>query len=248
LSADNRRSALTSRPTGLEKYFPGVPERELLSSQAPWPALNGTLAILFTPRSGSTLLSREIGRRYRIGEIRESLNPQQILSRAKRIGSESPASILRDSIRTLGEDGWFAFKAGGDALAIAERSGLIEAYLPGLRFILLRRRDLVAQAVSIVKAEITGRFHSPQTETRPAQLSDYSRDEILTKMRIMLHGVRRLDAYARSAGCPFQIAFYEDFETGDFMSIVEICDALRLPAAIRLPMKRDGKSKRSAII
>lgn len=37
----------------------------------------GTLAILCTSRSESTLLSREIERRYRVGEIRESLNPPQ---------------------------------------------------------------------------------------------------------------------------------------------------------------------------
>lgn len=180
------------------------------------------------------MLSREIERRYRVGEIRESLNPPQIRARAKRIGSGSPAHVLRDTVRGLGEDGWFGFKAGGDALAIAERSGLIDAYLPGLRFILLRRRDLVAQAVSIVKAEITGRFHSTQTETRTAELSDYSRDEILHKMRVMLSGVRRLDMYARRADRPFQIAFYEDFENGDFTSIVEICDALGLPRRDRI--------------
>ncbi len=142
---------------------------------------------------------------------------------------DSPASVLRHTVQTLGEDGWFGFKAGGDAIAIAERSGLVDAYLRELRFILLRRRDLVAQAVSIVKAKVTGRFHSTQTEKRPAEPSDYSRSEILRKMRIILNGVRRLDAYARGAGRPFRIAFYEDFENGDFAAIESLCDALGLP-------------------
>jgi len=102
-------------------------------------------------------------------------------------------------------------------------------FIAKTHFVLLFRRDLAAQAVSAVKAQWTGRFHSTQTETRVARESDYAREAILRKARSMVRGMRALDAYARASGRPVAKLFYEDYAQGDFTSAMGVCDAFTLP-------------------
>ncbi len=40
-----------------------------------WPPLERVLRVIFTSRSGSTLLARELQRAFAVGRIREALNP-----------------------------------------------------------------------------------------------------------------------------------------------------------------------------
>ena len=223
----------------LAKLFPGCPAAELFASTEPWPVLEGCLGILFTSRSGSTYLSREIESRYALGQIGESLNPPQLRSRALKAGLVSPASALRHSVRALSEDGWFGFKSGPAALAGAERCGFVENYLPRMKFILLFRRDLVAQAVSSVKAQFTGQFHSTQDADRQASFDDYAYEAIFRKTRTILKGMRALHAYARLSGRPWRTIFYEDFREGDFTSVASICDAFEMP--LRAQPKTDDR-------
>jgi len=213
----------------LAKLFPDCPAAELLTCAEPWPDLSLCLGILFTSRSGSTYLSREIESLYKLGQIGESLNPPQLRSRALKAGLASPASALRHTVRTLSEDGWFGFKAGPAALAGAEHCGFIENYLPKMKFILLFRRDLVAQAVSSVKAQLTGQFHSTQDARRQASSADYAYEAIFRKTRTILKGMRALHAYARLSGRPWRAIFYEDFSEGDFGTVAAACDAFEMP-------------------
>jgi LPS sulfotransferase NodH len=213
----------------LAKLFPDCAPAELFACAEPWPELEGCLGILFTSRSGSTYLCREIESRYRIGQIGETLNPPQLRSRASKAGLASPASALRHSVRTLGEDGWFGFKTGTAALAGAEHCGFVENYLPRMKFILLFRRDIVAQAVSSAKAQFTGRFHSTQEAERQASSDDYAYDTIFKKTKTILKGMRVLQKYARLSGRPVRKIFYEDFREGDFATVAEACDAFEIP-------------------
>jgi LPS sulfotransferase NodH len=231
-AVSDRLSALQGRGEPgrhLAKLFPDCAQAELFVSAEPWPELEGCLGILFTSRSGSTYLSREIESRYRVGQIGETLNPPQLRSRALKAGLVSPALALRHSVRTLGEDGWFGFKTGTAALAGAEHCGFVENYLPRMKFILLFRRDIVAQAVSSAKAQFTGRFHSTQEAERPATSDDYAYDTIFKKTKTILKGMRALRNYARRSGRPVRTIFYEDFREGDFATVAEACDAFEIP-------------------
>jgi LPS sulfotransferase NodH len=231
-AVSDRLSALQGRGEPgrhLAKLFPDCAQAELFVSAQPWPELEGCLGILFTSRSGSTYLSREIESRYRIGQIGETLNPPQLRSRALKAGLVSPALALRHSVRTLGEGGWFGFKAGPAALAGAEHCGFVDNYLPRMKFILLFRRDIVAQAVSSAKAQLTGRFHSTQEADRQASADDYAYDTIFRKTKTILKGMRVLQKYARLSGRPVRSIFYEDFREGDFTTVAAACDAFEIP-------------------
>jgi LPS sulfotransferase NodH len=232
MSRNRSRTAPQARDP-LEKFaklFPDCPRDALLASSEPWPALEGCLVILFASRSGSTFLAREIESRYRIGQIGESFNPPQLKSRAMRAGIATPALAFRHAVETVSEAGWFGVKAGAQTIRNAELTGFVDAYLPKARFITLFRRDLVAQAVSFVKAEMTGRFHSGQTEARPVDAEGYDRKRILKKAKTMLRSMQALDGWLEPRKAPKGKLFYEDFRDGDFGTVATLCDAFQLPA------------------
>ncbi len=114
-------------------------------------------------------------------------------------------------------------------MLMGEHLGFVAAYLSRMRFVVLFRRDLVAQAVSAAKANFTGRFHSTQPEERKATEADYDRNAILKKLATMLKAMREHDARARTSGRPWRRLFYEDYAGGDFASVETVCDALGLP-------------------
>jgi hypothetical protein len=175
-----------------------------------------------------------------LGQIGESLNPPQLQSRAQRVGLTSPGAALRHTVQSLGEGGWFGFKAGATTMILGERLGFVGAYLSRMRFVVLHRRDLIAQAVSAAKANFTGRFHSTQPEERKATDADYDRATILKKMATMLKAMQAHDARARAGGRPWHKLFYEDFAGGDFTSVETACDALGLP---RRPQIETGEHR-----
>ena len=99
----------------------------------------------------------ELERRFNIGAIHEALNPPQITAFAARRGLSTPEAALKEAVRErLSASGWFGFKAGARAMALGEHLGLLDQYWTRTTFILLLRRDVVAQAVSIARAKLSG--------------------------------------------------------------------------------------------
>jgi len=198
---------------------------------APWPRIEGCLAVLFVSRAGSTFLARELECAFEIGRLRESLNPPLIRNRAA-------AQVVESR-----QDPWFSFKAGGNGVIAAELCGFFDAYLRETSFILLMRRDIVAQAVSRVKAKQTEQWHSTQLSKRVAV---YNGAKIAQGVKLIADGVERLRLYAEQSGRPWRSLVYEDFEHGDFTLAMAACDALGVPrrsadSAIRAsPVERIG--------
>lgn len=224
------------------KMFPdaqiaGV-DRKLGSIQmAPWPKLEGCLALLYTSRTGSTYLAREMETAFDIGRMRESLSPPRLAGR-------DAAQVV------AGRQGaWFSFKADGPSVIAAELSGFFNAYLPVTSFVLLLRRDIVAQAVSGVKAKQTGRWHSNQkSRSEPT----YDAEKIARYITTVLTGINKLRCYAERSRRPWRSAVYEDFAEGDFGLVMAACDALGVPrraagAQIRpMPVERIGDATNEA--
>ena len=205
--------------------------------RAPWPAMEGCLALLVTSRSGSTYLARELECAFAIGRLRESLNPPRL--------KERPAAQIVESRL----DQWFSFKASAQGVIAAELCGFFDAYLPETSFVLLCRRDVVGQAVSWVKANQTRQWHSTQT---PSAAAFYDRPMIAQYISVIVGVVGRLRLYARRSGRPWRALIYEDFARGDFTKAMETCDALGIPrrhAASRIrpmPVERIGDATNEA--
>ncbi len=176
--------------------------------------LEGCLALLFTSRAGSTCLARELECAFDIGRLRESLRPHRLIG---------PAAA-RDIESRNGK--WLSFKGGGYSLIAAELCGFFDAYLPVTSFLLLSRRDIVAQAVSILKAKQTGRYHFSQL---PKGSPTYDGKKIAEYLVLIADGVEMLRTYARRSGRPCRLLVYEDFAEGDFTSAIKDCEGLGTP-------------------
>jgi hypothetical protein len=181
---------------------------------APWPQLEGCLGVLFTSRSGSSHLARELSKRFKIGRMEEALNPH-------RVEGIASANIIRSFA-----DGWFSFKLGVPGIISAELSGAIEQYIAATYFIMLMRKDIVAQAVSLVKANQTGQWHS---HTAPKCEPEYDATQLAASVRTIAAAVSSLRTYLDRAERPWRKLFYEDFEHGDFSIAEAICAEFRIP-------------------
>jgi LPS sulfotransferase NodH len=181
---------------------------------APWPRIEGCLAVLFTSRTGSTYLARELECHFDVGRMRESLNPVQVKGR--------PAAWIVAERQNL----WFAFKAGPLGVIAGELYGFFDAYLDRTAFILLARKDIIAQAVSLEKAVQTQQWHSTDTPQRPAV---YDGVRIANSIKNIVIGVEQLRLYAQHSGRPWRTLIYEDFSRGDFTPALTACAALGVP-------------------
>lgn len=191
-----------------------IAERIAPIQSAPWPDIAGCFCVLFTSRSGSTCLARELEQVFEIGQMREALNPP-------RLKGGAAAHIVQRRA-----DSWFSFKAGGPGVIAAELTGLFDVYLNQTSFVLLVRRDIVAQAVSREKAVQTGQFHSNQAPKRDAV---YDGAGIAKSVQLMAAGVEKLRLYLRGVDRPWRTLAYEDFADGDFTTALAAGDAAGLP-------------------
>ena len=207
---------------------------EQIPTAAPsaWPPLEGCLAVLCASRSGSTLLCREIESRYRFRRINESLRVHRLAKLAATKSLDSVDAALAETVRGDSEVGWFGFKAGAEALLVGETSGFLPANLDRFRLILLVRRDLVAQAVSLTKAQQTTIWHSNQVANRAPEDALYSAAHVGQSLRRVLAALETLRLYVKAAGVPSARLFYEDFAEGDPSTIEAACDRLGLPRRI----------------
>jgi len=192
-----------------------------------------TLIIASLPRTGSSWLCRTLESSGEIGRPKEILNPVAVRDWEVRLGS--PASRLRHlplrgpglalvgrscwsdhrlrdhferiRRRRSARSGWFGFKVHDHHRKrwFDDAGRDLRAWEPDARWIIARRRDQRAQAVSWVRASQTGRWASHQTPIGPEWYSSAALDRALRQIR---EGERRWFEFLRGAD-PLVIE-YED--------------------------------------
>ena len=129
--------------------------------------------IVFSNRSGSTLLAELLAASGFFNRTTEPLNADAVIpgARARHLGSLAAyfAAVVRESARNR----HFVVKAAVGQLGVLAAHGVLGRILPRARFIQTERMDKVAQVVSWSIAAQTGRFTSydPAGE-RPAPQYD----------------------------------------------------------------------------
>lgn len=194
------------------KQIANVSRRLSRTAPAAWPMVEGFLAILFTPRCGSTLLAREIGRRYDIGQVGESFNPPRLTGRT------APEVIAAK------KGAWFGTKLQTQGLIAAELSGAIDRYLDSMVFVFLLRRDVVAQAVSLFKAKQLQRFHSTGRQKNVDLV--YNGAQIGNTVRSIVHATTSFQTILDQVGRPVHRLYYEDAADGNVARLAAVCDGL----------------------
>ncbi|MBB4284621.1 Stf0 family sulfotransferase [Roseospira goensis] len=170
------------------------------------------LVILSTPRSGSTLLCDLL---YRAGVCvaHEYFQPFQYLPalaarwgahRDGRVDLPAYAAALRR--HRTGPGGWLGVNLHGHHLPVFLR---IEEAFADLRphYVLLRRRDTVAQAVSYHIARTTGAWSAHFEATAPAS---YSFEGIDTALRNIVQWTTWAEAFLKARTADARTVWYED--------------------------------------
>jgi LPS sulfotransferase NodH len=197
--------------------------RELPAADAaPWPRIDGCLTALFTARSGSTLLCRQLETLFEVGEMGEKLN----FAKLKKRSAQTAVGARKE--------GWFGFKCGVAPLIGAELLGFFDAYLPQTVFVHLVRRDIVAQAVSYAKASQTGQWHA---EMKPPGDATYDAGRIATALRSIAVQRDQLRRYVESTARPHIGLLYEDVANGGLTAARAAGEFLGLP---RRRQENDG--------
>jgi LPS sulfotransferase NodH len=138
----------------------------------------------------------------------------------------------------------WGLKAGWMQLAMLWRTRAIPRLLdPTL--LIVRRRDLIAQAISYHIAEETAQWKSTDQSEIPRHSVIYNGQNILDKLQGIIHSYSRLNEIALLANCPVQEIVYEDVLETPLSSIARLTRALvgreltPVEAAVTIGIQRD---------
>lgn len=119
------------------------------------------VCFLFMSRSGSTFLVDKLNETGLMGKILEHFNIYKINDGKKQWGVSSTKEYVRRTIaETTSENGVFAFKGHLDSLTTLAQIGELPDKLDEWKFIIIFRRDIVAQTISLARAKATGVWHT----------------------------------------------------------------------------------------
>jgi len=162
-----------------------------------------------TERSGSSYLCAHLWRTGILGAPIEYFNTESVMAQMiRRFGVHSPADYLQRlfEVRTS-PNGVFGFKAHWPQFQFAALARFMD-WFPGARWIYNDRRDIVAQAVSLVKARQT---HQWSTLMDALAVPEYEFETILAAYRQILDHKRDWQAAMTLGNIEPIPVFYEDF-------------------------------------
>lgn len=184
-------------------------------------------AICTTPRCGSHFLGHQLHSVGVFGYPLEYLNPGNwpVWQRRAQVAEANTTLDFIKSVRT-GPNGVFATKLHHEHLAafIANESNPL-----GYQFVHLQRRDVVRQAVSFARAQMTGAWISDMPAHAPAK---YNYELISAKLTDITNGNAAWNAFFASLGIEPLRVWYEDVVSDCDVAIQSIAEHLgiALPA------------------
>jgi LPS sulfotransferase NodH len=153
-----------------------------------------------------------------------------VVAAARRAGLGSFPAYLGHLADTGSAGGWLALKVGVHQLRLLGEAGFLDAVAPRLRFLLVDRRDRVAQAVSRVIAEQTGRW-AAFMPARPGVTPAYDRGRIEAAMAEIGDFMRGFDSFfAANAIAPVRV-MYEELVARPQAEVDRVLAALGMPPA-----------------
>lgn len=181
---------------------------EVFSSVHSTPA-DKLYCIAFTARSGSTWLGDILCKTGRLGDPREYFNHMA----AKYMISHSTAANLREYyeyIKTVSQtDGVFGVEVSYHQMVKYAQEGYPDLLNDIQTWFFLRRKDYVAQAVSLYRATQSGIFHSPGKAAEVPE-TPYNASEIERFARSALAAEYYFSQFFENKGIKAKELWYED--------------------------------------
>lgn len=205
------------------------------------------VSILFASRSGSSYAGRLLANTDHFGRVGENFAPDQLAAIAQRRDLPDLHAATQWMIGHRGTPQAFGYKAGFSVLAAAAYLGFLDQSLGRTQFCLLRRRDRLAQAVSLAKAELSGRFHSNQPGGKPVSFDDYDAALIKKNLKRILRNEKDLADFVAALGKDAPLFYYEDICAEPAAFVRSICGLVDLPMAENFDPEVDLKILRDDI-
>jgi len=167
--------------------------------------------IAFTPRSGSTWLGDILHKTGALGDPKEWFNPQSARHAIKQSGCHDIHEYYR-YLRTVKQQrGVFGFEIAYQHLALLRKEGYSSLFADINHWFFLRRRDYIAQAVSLHRASRTGIFHSNQQQEKSYPQVDYDNQQIANFALKVVFSEFRFKKYFSDNMLATTDIWYEDF-------------------------------------
>lgn len=167
--------------------------------------------LLFNSRAGSTYAGRLLSNTPQFEHVSESFNVGQLAAIRERYDYPDDSRALRWMIEDRGTDQAFGVKSGPAGIAAATFTGFLPQLLERTQFIMLERRDKLAQAVSKYKLTLTNVAQT--TDGPPERIvvsKDYDRAAIDAQLDAIERGNRRLRDFVSAIGAEAPTFYYED--------------------------------------
>lgn len=168
------------------------------------------LSILFAARAGSTYAAHLLSNTVWFSDVNESFQPEQLSAIRERHDLADSRAAVQWMIDNRGTEQAFGYKGGFSVLIAANLTGFLPETLARTQFVRLERRDRVAQAVSLLKADIGGRLHSVNPDGRTVSVDEYDADKIAFNVGHVARNERWFQEITERLGRPAPVFFYED--------------------------------------
>lgn len=187
-----------------EEVFPDSSD---ISGYSPIPCM----LIGFVNRSGSNYLAELLRSTGAFTGLEEPLNDHSMRVLGARFGARTLADYVirlhREQTRQKGQV--WGMKVGWMQLAMLLRAKLVpDLLLP--RMIVVRRRDVVSQAISLYIAERTAQWTTNDAQVRGRGEVEYDGQRILNTLRGIVQSYASLQQVAVLGSIPFNEVYYED--------------------------------------
>ncbi len=210
--------------------------------------------ILFTPRSGSSWFGDLLSSTLVLGEPDEFLNQDVNADIVRRFAARTEVDFL-NALETdaASTNGVFSMEVIWGHIELSDIDLL--GYYRDARFVYLRRKDILAQAVSLLLATETGVFHSVESDAAMAQATAAAR---LISPERAFAGIRHWWGHLQNYECLTEVQFairdinplrlyYEDVVDDPASTVARVCTHAEVPLDTTQPPNSSHTPVRSEI-
>lgn len=181
--------------------------------------------IVFTNRSGSTLLGEMLAATGYFNAAEEALNAETVLAHCQAHQIDSFARYFAGLAEARARHGHFVVKASIGQIGVLAGHGILGRILPQARFLVIERMDKLGQAISWQIAAQTKLFTSYHA-ARPHDPPQYGREALANVMVAVAESQARTGLFMGLNGLVPLHLTYELLTTRPALAVQLVCDHL----------------------
>lgn len=206
--------------------------------------------MLFTNRSGSSLVSEHMRSMPQFTGFGEPLNARWVIERCEKEGLTSFGQYLRwetDRLYRHKPGALLGFKASYGQAMMLMRSGAIPSFFEDVRWVVIQRGDLLSQAVSFAIADQTKKWHS--FDDGEFREPEYDYQDIRRRLQGFAHSQLAINTFCAVFDIhPYRIV-YDEFASDPIAGATGLANHLGVhevdidPEGLRMERQRNAFSE-----